>query len=144
MNTLQLTQIINSNWMTKRDFYGVLARDQLPEYIPYPKHFIVNTEESSETGEHWLALYYDKNGICHFFDSYGNHPQLFNLEEYILQTSIGYTYNSFRIQENSQLCGVYCVCFIYFMSEGLNMIQIIDKFKNIKNVDEYFTKFLNE
>ena len=70
MNTLQLNHILKSSRITKKDLYGVLARDQLPEYIPYPKHFIINTEESSEPGEHWLALYYDKNGICNFFDSY--------------------------------------------------------------------------
>ena len=85
MNTLQLNHILKSSRITKKDFYGVLARDQLPEYIPYPKHFIINTEESSEPGEHWLALYYDKNGICNFFDSYGNSPKFFGLEDYILK-----------------------------------------------------------
>ena len=143
MNTLQLNHILNSSGITKRDFYGVLARDQLPEYIPYPKHFIVNTEESSEPGEHWLAFYYDKNGICNFFDSYGNSPKLFNLEDYILKTSNGYKFNSFKVQENSKFCGIYCVCFIYFMSHGFNMGQIVEKFKQIDNADAYFTKFFN-
>ena len=30
------------------------------------------------------------------------------------------------------------------MSQGLKMEQIIENFKQIDNVDEYFTKFLNK
>ena len=42
------------------------------QYPEYPSSFIVNTDTSGEPGTHWL--YYDINGNCTFFDSFGQHP----------------------------------------------------------------------
>ena len=55
----------------KKDFKNVLPYDCLPPRPQYPSSYVIYTDPAGEKGEHWLALYYDKNGECTFFDSFG-------------------------------------------------------------------------
>lgn len=38
-------------------FLGCFARDELPEQPPFPSFSILNTDQRSRSGEHWLAFY---------------------------------------------------------------------------------------
>ncbi len=40
----------------------------------YPFAIVVNTDKSSGPGEHWVAVYVDRNGKGYYFDSYGGPP----------------------------------------------------------------------
>ena len=146
MNTLELEHAINSNKITRKNFLGVLSRDQLPSFIIFPSHFILNTQNSNQRGEHWLTLFYDVKGHCSFFDSFGNSPQYFNLLDFIKKTSNTYDFNDFKIQNFSTYCGIYCIFFIYCKNLGYSTLKIKNLFKAIKkryiSVDFYFKKFI--
>ena len=61
MNTIQIRDFINSDNNLKSLFHGVFARDELIMNIKYPSCFIVNTDNSNQSGSHWLAFFYDVN-----------------------------------------------------------------------------------
>jgi hypothetical protein len=68
-NTLNEVLFIDN--FTKNIYLGTFARDELPPNPKYPSCFIFNTSPRIMRGAHWLCLFYDKNGCCDFFDSYG-------------------------------------------------------------------------
>lgn len=119
--------ILNTDKKTKKIFSGVYARDERPLKPSYPSCFIVNTHPRSKSGEHWLAFFYDSNGFCDFFDSYGQPPSSYRLKTYINKTSKGWRYYSRRLQGHSDFCGIYAILFLLF--------------KTIKKVDEFFREF---
>jgi hypothetical protein len=146
MNTLDLEHAIKSNKITRKNFVGVLSRNQLPSSISFPSHFILNTQNSNQRGEHWLGLFYDVNGHCSFFDSYGNSPQYFNLLDFIKKTSNSYDFNNLKIQNFSTYCGIYCIFFVYCKNLGYSTLKIKNLYKAIQkrynSVDFYFKKFI--
>ena len=98
--------------VTKPIYGGVCARDELPAHVRYPSLFVLNTKPRNHNGEHWLAIYYDKNGHADFFDSYGHDPAYFQLKTYLQQTSTTYSYNKKCIQGLSSFCGYYCILYL--------------------------------
>ena len=96
------------------NFLGVFALNEIPRTITsLPKCFIFNTQTRDQDGEHWLAIYLDKNRKCYFFDSYGLSPQYYNLSAYINSISISFNWNMKRLQGNSTYCGFYCIAFLH-------------------------------
>jgi hypothetical protein len=47
---------------------------------PDPSSYVVNTDRLGKQGQHWRALFFDNNGKCTFFDSFGHSPAFFGLE----------------------------------------------------------------
>ena len=50
-------------------FNGVYSRDNLPNKIKYGA-YVINLDEYSDIGTHWIALYVKNNDIT-YFDSFG-------------------------------------------------------------------------
>ena len=76
MNTVEQIKVIN-NIRVKGE---VCAKDLLPEKKPLDmKAYIVNTDISTDPGEHWVAIYVGIDQVI-FFDSYGRPPE----EQYVL------------------------------------------------------------
>ena len=147
MNSIQLDQILKGNKTTKSSFKGVFARDELPIISSYPSCFVINTAKRNHPGQHWIAIYIERNKTCTFFDSFGNHPSYFKLMRYITNNSNRLIFNRKVIQGLfSQNCGYYCVLFLILKSSGYSMEKISDIFYNIpeKNdqlINKYKTKF---
>jgi hypothetical protein len=114
MDELLVEKILKKDVATKKIFLDAYARNELPVRPPYPSCFIINTDPRSKPGEHWLAVYYNRNGYVDFFDSYGHSPAFFNLENYLNKTSTGWSFNKRRIQGDSELCGLYAILFLIF------------------------------
>jgi hypothetical protein len=109
MNTKSIINFIKSDKLSKKDFIGVYARDQLPEKVNWPSSLIVNTDIISKSGEHWLGLYFNENGQCDFFDPLGMSPKYHKFDKFIEENSIQYFYNSQRVQALlSTNCGYFC------------------------------------
>ena len=96
------------------DFGGVFPSNQLPAHRMEPVCYIFNSDPSYKSGEHWLA-YYQKDGDCDFFDSYGlpieNYPPIFS---WLTRAPFNVNRLTRRIQGPSALCGAYCY---YFLKE---------------------------
>lgn len=112
-----ILEMKNKHNSIKNIFLGVFPRDELPEIKTYPSCFIINTDPKSKPGEHWLAFYIDKNGICDFFDSYGNAPVRFGLEDYLSKFK-SWNFSRQKIQGDSLNCGIYCILFLLYRSQN--------------------------
>ena len=146
MNSIEIYEKLTGDALSKKCFVNVLARDQLPLKIKYPSSFVINTDKSSKPGEHWLAIYYDKNGTCEFFDPLGFSPKYYNLDEFFKSTSKEYFYNSQQLQGLfSKYCGYYCTLFIMVKSRNHNLKFFLKLFsKNTKTNDLIIKELLNE
>jgi hypothetical protein len=140
-----LEEVLQKDQVTKKFFLGVFARDELPLQMHYPSCFVLNTAPRNNAGEHWLAFYYDKNGHCDFFDSYGMPPANFDLEIFLNESANSWKYNKQRIQGSSALCGHYCILFLLFRSRSktINFYSNFDENfsqndKKIKNLIKEF------
>lgn len=142
-NTIE--DILKNNIYTKNIFLGVYARNELPLITEFPACFVFNTEDRNQQGEHWLAFYFNKQGYCDFFDSYGLHPRFYDLEEYITKISgTKWSYNMKRLQGLSLYCGLYCIFFIY--SKSRNAIRKFYNFfqNNCYNNDKLIFNLIKE
>ena len=77
LNTIEIHNALKNDEFSNRVFKMVLARDRLPRIIRYPSAYVVNTDNHDKGGEHWIALFYDSNGYCTFFDSFGRSPTFY-------------------------------------------------------------------
>ena len=117
LNSREIMQEIHKDIIAKKIFKGVFPRDKLPKSITFPSCFIFNTKPSTHNGEHWLAIFYNSNKEATFFDSYGFHPNKFNMVKYLENTSKNWILNDTQIQGVlSSSFGYYCIYFILFMS----------------------------
>ena len=116
MNTLEITQCLKKDPYAKAIFKQVVPRDKLPNVprLGYPSAFVINTQPSNMRGEHWLAVYYDKQGFCTFFDSYGMRPSFYNLYLQILYFKHHVVLNT--IHSNYKVSRRVCVAIIAFTS----------------------------
>lgn len=136
LNTRQLVEIIRKDCELK-SFLGVYARDQLPLVFSYPACLIVNTDNADQSGEHWLAIYYNEKKEADFFDSYGSHPISFGLDTYMNRTSSSWNWNSHQLQSmESRICGYYCVLFLMYRARGLSLAHFIKRFKDNSNIND--------
>ena len=146
MNQIAIDKILRKDSQTGNIFLGVFARDELPPAIDFPACLVFNTQKRSEPGEHWLAIHYDLNGCCTFFDSFANHPSKFGMVEYLEKTSKNWSYNKQGIQGPSFLCGFYCVSFLFFKcrNQELDFFKSFEKNKinNDKKVMNLISKFI--
>jgi len=125
MNTQDIMIAIQKDSYANRHFIGVFARDQLPKKIKYPSSFIFNTDTSDKPGNHWLAIYYNKQKHVTFFDSFGQKPSYYNMYNYLKKTSKKIIYNNLCLQNlNSYYCGKYCIYFLMLSSRNFKLISI--------------------
>ena len=116
---------------SKSIFKAVLPIDKIPLKIVYPSAYVINTDSSAGSGEHWLAVHYDSQGMCSFFDSYGMPPGFYGLEKYLKKTSTDWIFNNMQLQSLSSVtCGYYCIYFIQMMCRDFTMNEIVEQFSN--------------
>ena len=108
-------------------FNGVYSRDNLPKIKDGA--YIINLDEYSDIGTHWVALYVQNNNVT-YFDSFGvehipketkifiNHPSSYASHNKNIKTNI------FRIQA----CGYFCIGFIDFMLAGKTLTEYTNLF----------------
>jgi hypothetical protein len=102
-------------------FRGVYAIDTLPTHVlHYPAAYVVNSGRSDGPGEHWIAVYFCKDGSAEFFDSYAFPPEMYGIRNFLCMNSKHYIWNRKRLQSTvSFLCGAYCIYFILMKSSGI-------------------------
>ena len=115
MNSLQIKGLLKKDSQAKKIFKKVCALDEI-EVPSYPSAYVINSDTSDKKGEHWVAVYFDKNRRGEYFDSYGLPPAVLGLEAYMDRFSLDWIYNRKTIQSLfSNVCGHYCVYLFYFV-----------------------------
>ena len=64
-----LTNFEIQKYKNESKFSGVYSRDNLPDKIK-DRAYIINLDEYSDIGTHWVALYVKNNDVT-YFDSFG-------------------------------------------------------------------------
>ena len=103
-------------------FRGVFVRDELPKKRKKNECGILNLDDSSGNGTHWV-LWYRKNNENFYFDSYGIQPPL-ELQQ-CLKCSI--FYNTEKIQPIGEVfCGHLCLHVLKQLSLGHHLQEIVN------------------
>jgi len=111
-------------------YYGVYPRDRIPRLMQTPAGIIVNTDPHSKPGTHWVAIYVDEYRRGAFFDSYGR-PPLREFASFMQRNSVVSEYSHRMLQDvSSNVCGEYCVLYLYYRSIGVGMSEFLDLFSS--------------
>ena len=86
---------------------------------------------STAPEEHWVAMFFNNPRSAEFFDSYGLHPIVYGLTDFLDSHSSSWDYNSKTLQSLiSEVCGHYTVYYILFRSRGCSLSEILTHFSN--------------
>ena len=104
---------IQKYYQNEPRFNGVYSRDNLPKIKD--RAYVINLNEYSDIGTHWVALYVHSNDFT-YFDSFGvEHIP----KEITFINNKNIKTNIFRIQAyDSIMCRYFCIGFIDFMVAG--------------------------
>ena len=116
---------IQKYYQNEPRFNGVYSRDNLSK-IKDGAH-VINLDEYSDIGTHWVALYVHNNDVT-YFDSFGvEHIPKENKK--FIEQSLSITTNIFRMQAfDSIMCGYFCIGFIDFMLAGKSLTEFTNIF----------------
>ena len=102
-------------------FNGVYSRDNLPNKIKDGAN-VINLDEYSDIGTHWVALSANNNNNVAYFHSFGVEHIPTEIIKFIENRNI--KTNIFRIQAyDSIMCGYFCIGFIDFMFKGKTLTE---------------------
>ena len=110
-------------------FNGVFSRNNLLKKIK-DGAYIINLDEYADVGTHWIALFCNRNEIV-YFDSFGVEYIPEEIKEFIKEFpgNKNIKTNIFRVQEdNSIMCGYFCIGFIDFMLAGKKLTDYTNLF----------------
>ena len=132
---------IQKYYQNESKFNGVFSRDNLPNEIK-DGAYVINLDEYSDIGTHWISLYVKNNDIT-YFDSFGVEHIPKEIKKLVKNKSI--IANIFRIQAyDSIMCGYFCIGFINFMladkklTDYTNLFSPYDFKKNDNIILNYF------
>lgn len=127
----QIEEVLRNDDYARNVMGGVIARNELSKVptTPTPLGYVVNTKPSSHPGEHWVAVYLDKDPRkpAEFFDSLGNHPRLYGQAflDFLNYGKRGFVHLSSRLQGNQlPACGHYAIYFVLLRARGVNFEKI--------------------
>ena len=130
---------IQKYYQNELRFNGVFSRDNLQKIKD--EAYIINLDEYSDIGTHWVALYVQNNDVT-YFDSFGVEHIPKEIRTFIGNKNI--KTNIFRIQAyDSIMCGYFCIGFIDFMLAGKTLIEFTNLFSpnNFKRNDDIILKY---
>jgi|GEM_PF-2026801 len=135
MNSTQIRCILTNNIPGFE--VGVFASDQL-RYIQSNKFaIVVNSDDSSKPGTHWLAIFRDGKQI-EFFDSFSFPPSFYsiNILRFLKKYNRKFKTSNYQVQSNfSVMCGHFCVYFLINRSLGISFKEIIHSFSKSKLIE---------
>ena len=121
MDALDLKLICSTDNKLADQFQGVYAYDNLPSKISgFPSAYICNTDSKAGPGIHWVAIHFDSDRKCSYFDSYGMKPAG-RFKTFTLNNSNGpVVFNTKWLQSPaSHNCGLYVLYFLYHAARGV-------------------------
>ena len=96
-------------------FNGVYSRDNLPKIKDGA--YVINLDEYSDIGTHWVAFYVQNNNVINNFNSFGVEHVPKEIKEFVKNKDMAT--NIFRIQAYDPImCGYFCIAFIDFLLAG--------------------------
>ena len=109
---------IQTYYQNEPRFTGVYSRDNLTRIKDGA--YVINLDEYSYIGTHWIALYVSNNNVT-YFDGFGVEHIPKEIKTFINKSTI--VTSIFRIQAyNSIMCGYFCMGFndLFFFRKDFN------------------------
>ena len=123
---------IQKYYQNEPRFNGVYLRDNLPNKIKEGA-YVINLDEHSDIGTHWVALYVKNNDIT-YFDSFGVKYISKKIIKFFDSPSLNVKVSIFRIQGYGLImCGYFCIGFINFMFKG----KTLTDYKNLFSPNDF-------
>ena len=125
---------IQAYYRNEPRFIGVYSRDNLADKIK-DGAYVINLDEYSGIGTHWIALYVNKKTVT-YFDSFGIKHISKEVKKFV--NNKNKTANIFRIQAyDSLMYGYFCIGFIDYMFMGKSLTDYTNTFSpnNLKKND---------
>ena len=114
---------IQKYYQNEPKFNGAYSRDNLPKIKDGA--YVINLDEYSDIGTHWVALYVYNKDIT-YFDSFGVEHISKEVKTFINNKNI--KTNIFRIQAyDSIMCQYFCIVFVDFMLA----LKTLTKYRNL-------------
>ena len=130
----------------------VCAKNMLPHTRPSDVHaYIVNTDNASQPGEHWVAIFFQRNSV-YYFDSYGLPPLEDYIRPFIQRNSRSYKHNPVQLQLGLlPVCGLYCIFALDFLARDCDLDTILclkfDPYPSTKNDEDvtlWFSRYYGQ
>ena len=116
---------IQKYYQNEPRFNGVCSRGNLPKIKDGA--YVINLDEYSDIGTHWVALYLNNNDVI-YFDSFGVEHIPKDIKAFV-DCSLSITTNIFRIQAYDWImCGYFCIGCIDFMLAGKTLTEFTNLF----------------
>ena len=135
---------IQAYYQNEPRFIGVYSRDNLPDKIK-DGAYVVNLDEYSDIGTHWIALYVNNKTVT-YFDSFGIESIPKEIKNFTNNKNI--IANIYRVQNyDSIMCGYFCIGSIVYMFKGKSLTDYTNLFPSNnfkKNDDIILNYFLNK
>ena len=138
---------IQKYYQNEPRFNGVYSRHNLLERNSFEIRdgaYVINLDEWSDIGTHWVALYVGNNNVI-YFDSFGVEHIPKEIKAFI-ERSLSITTNIFRIKANDSIMrGYFCIGFIDFMLAGRTLTEFTNLFSpnNFKSNDDIILSYFN-
>ena len=122
------------------------SADQIPLVWGKPAAFVLNTEAHNKPGEHWVAIYVSRGGDGYYFDSFGTPPHVQSHLIRIRRNCRKLRWYTQRLQSRfSNVCGEYCIMFLYYMATGMGIKRFWNNFSNnLEKNDEVARRFVEK
>ena len=108
--------------------------------------YVINIDEHSDIGTHWVALYVKNNDIT-YFDSFRVEHIPKEIKAFINRPSSSTLFrknviaNIFRIQAYDIMCGYFCIGFINFMFKGKSLTEYLFSTNDFKKNDDIILSY---
>jgi hypothetical protein len=141
MNELQINKILRRHPRTRGVFIRCAPADKIPITDYYPYAAVLNTDKSSRSGQHWVAVYVPSKDVVEYFDSYGDLPNE-DIASYLcrypeVKRSIQPLQSLF-----SNVCGQFCIYFVIQRCLGRRYEDIIRLLRRLKDPDKYVAQYV--
>ena len=139
MNTIEIENYLRNF----PNFAGVYPRDFLPVDLKLNKGIIINTDASSEPGEHWVSIFKNINGVI-YFDSFGLPPLHEEIIIFLNRISnYSWFFNTITFQSTYQdTCGMYCIFFLTIMFKYGDFNEFRAIFNSHPEYNDVFAKII--
>ena len=130
---------IQKYYQNEPRFNGVYSRDNLPKIKDGA--YVINLDEYSDIGTHWVALYIQNNDVT-YFDSFEVEHIPKEIRTFIGNKNI--KTNISRIQAYDSIkCGYFCIEFVDFMIARKTLTDFTNSFSpnNFKRNDDIILKY---
>ena len=145
LSTDEIDEILSNNPITDKFYMGCFPSNKLPKCEHFPCSMVINFDDSTKPGTHWVAIYAPDETEVNYFDSFGGgETDIENINQY-LQDNFRLVTNRSKVVQSkrSKVCGYYAIFFIYLSSKGIPFKRIERLLLQEKKPDALVYKYVN-